>query len=164
MVQRSPSPSGHVVLMTTTESGQARKTVSFRTTEAMREDIFVIAEVEGGYRGFNMLTGTIISPSCKSKDPQSGEVILGSEHRFALSCAAANIIGAAVFDFNCLLVGTVSEFDDVSYDLNYALQSCHWVKQLEESLKAVNSKISLSKDMKINILETRKRKRNISKA
>lgn len=54
------------------------------------------------------------------------------------------IPGAAVFDFEGLLTGTISSLDKMAYDLKFAQQVCHWVGKLEDELKA--------KDKKVNIL------------
>lgn len=152
--------SGHAVLVTESRRGHARSGVSFSQCEPRREEIFTIAEVEGGYSGFNFMTGTIISPSCKAEGLRL-KLVPESERKFALSCPAVirpemvikeqlevakrQIIGAAVFDLEGSLIGTITSLDELTYDLKFAQQACHWVDELEAELKAKDEKISLSK-------------------
>ncbi|KAJ1271374.1 hypothetical protein BS78_06G123600 [Paspalum vaginatum] len=145
---------GHAVLLTESKQSRARSVVSFRQCEAKREEIFTIAEVEGGYNGFNFMTGTVISPSCKVMDERMRKVIPESENIFAFTCPAVSlrpkekcsqqVIGAAVFDLDGLVIGTINSLG-APYDLKLAKQACHWIDGLVALLKAKSKRFSLSK-------------------
>ncbi|CAL5006414.1 unnamed protein product [Urochloa decumbens] len=137
---------GHTILVTESKRGHARTAVSFCERVVEREELFIITEVEGGYNGFNFMTGTVNTPSCKAIDRALKEIVPGSESKFALSCPAREqILGAGVFNLEGLLIGTVSSFDEDAFNLKFAQQTCHWVDELEAKLKAKDAKISLSK-------------------
>lgn len=52
--------SGHTILMTKSKQTCARSVVSFCQHSVQREEVFMITEVEGGYSGFNFITGTVM--------------------------------------------------------------------------------------------------------
>lgn len=133
-----------------TKSSRLRPVVSFSQSEVKREDIFTITEVQGGYSGFNFLRGTIIAPCCEALlDENSKKIVPGSTKKFALSCPAKKqVLGAAVFDLEGWLVGIIISMDDSSYRLKFAQQACNLVDKLEDTLKGLDEKFSLSKKVK----------------
>ncbi|KAF7027720.1 hypothetical protein CFC21_039742 [Triticum aestivum] len=151
------TPSKHVVLKVSSRPPRSRHHVIFNENQVRRQDVFTISAVER-FDERGLMTGSISIPNCKAVRPD-GTIVFGSQNLFAMSCPVAGptvkgepngedlqLVGAAVFDMDGLVIGTVDRVDMSAFDIKYAIKTSSFLNDLERLLKDIDDTIVLSKD------------------
>uniref|UniRef100_A0ACD5VYP6 Uncharacterized protein n=1 Tax=Avena sativa TaxID=4498 RepID=A0ACD5VYP6_AVESA len=113
-----------------------------------------MAAVEAG-GGIGLMSGTVSIPDCRAVR-RNGTTVVGSEKLFAMSCPLSGptvpkdtkglrLVGAAVFNMNGLVIGTVDHVDPASPDIKYARRTNSFLNSLEHLLIKFDNTICLSK-------------------
>ncbi|KAM3346690.1 hypothetical protein ACQJBY_020955 [Aegilops geniculata] len=150
--------SKHVILKLSPLPRHRRQHVTFSEKIVRRQNIFTIAAVEE-FGDCGLMTGTISNRNCEAVARSNTAIVRGSKNLFAISCPAAGpktrgqsngedlqLVGAAVFDMNGLVIGSVDHVDLHAFDIKYAMKTSSFLNDLERLLKDMDDKIVLSKD------------------
>uniref|UniRef100_A0A8R7TR59 Uncharacterized protein n=1 Tax=Triticum urartu TaxID=4572 RepID=A0A8R7TR59_TRIUA len=151
------TPSKHVILKLSPLPRSHRHHVSFSEKIVRRQNIFTIAAVEK-FGDCGLMTGTISNPNCEAVTRSNTAIVRGSKNLFAMSCPAAGpktrgqsngedlqLVGAAVFDMDGLVIGSVDRVDLRAFDIKYSMKTSSFLNNLECLLKDMDDTIVLSK-------------------
>lgn len=93
------------------------------------------------------------NPACRTVGQNGCPIDLGTRELFSFSCPAVGreikkwhlcqrqIIGAAVFNGEAQVIGSIESLDEASYDLKFALHASCWKEEIETKIKAKDPKV-----------------------
>ncbi|XBI15530.1 hypothetical protein VPH35_057936 [Triticum aestivum] len=146
------TPSKHVVLKVSPRPPRRRHHVIFNENQVRRQNVFTISAVER-FDERGLMTGSISIPNCEAVRPD-GTIVYGSQNLFVMSCPMGGpkvkgepngedlqLVGAAVFDMDGLVIGTVDRVDMSAFDIKYAIKTSSFLNDLESLLKDIDDTV-----------------------